>query len=88
MITWVRFRLETGISAPVLSCKKPPSARRKGAYTALHNAVRALCAEDPESCGIRLYVARSNTGAQRTYEAVGMDETIYRLFEEELPEPR
>ena len=36
-------------------------------------------------CGLRLYVERGNEGAHRTYEAVGMHETAYRLYEEAFP---
>ena len=57
--------------------------RRQGVYRALHDHVRALAKGDQTSCGIRLYVERDNTGAQATYDAVGMRETAYRLFEEE-----
>ena len=57
--------------------------RRQGIYRTLHRHVRTLARNDPSSCGIRLYVERENTGAQQTYHAMGMDETHYRLFEEE-----
>ena len=32
--------------------------------------------------GIRLYVERENAAAQRTYAALGMTETPYRVYEE------
>ena len=57
--------------------------RRRGVYRALHDHVRALAMSDDSSCGIRLYVERDNTGAQATYDAMGMGETEYRLYEEE-----
>jgi ribosomal protein S18 acetylase RimI-like enzyme len=37
--------------------------------------------------GLRLYVERDNQRAQRTYAALGMDETAYRLFEQEFAAP-
>jgi len=58
--------------------------RRKGVYSALHEYVRNAARADPESCGLRLYVERENTGAQATYHAMGMVETHYRLYEEEF----
>ncbi len=62
-----------------------PEARRGGVYRALHEAVRARVATHPEPvAGIRLYVERDNTRAQATYAALGMRETAYRLWEEEL----
>lgn len=57
-----------------------PAGRRRGAYRALHQSVLA----DARRCGakaVRLYVDRTNTGAQRTYERVGMARSHYDLFE-------
>lgn len=59
-------------------------ARRQGVYSALHAAVRERARSDPEGCGIRLYVERENVGAQRTYAALDMSETHYRIYEEEF----
>ncbi|MEE4283462.1 MAG: GNAT family N-acetyltransferase, partial [Pseudomonadales bacterium] len=59
-----------------------PEHRRKGVYSALHEAVRAKAQTDNLSCGIRLYVEQDNTPAQQTYRQTGMYETHYRLFEE------
>jgi ribosomal protein S18 acetylase RimI-like enzyme len=61
-----------------------PGERGRGHYRRLHEHVRALAAEDPRVCGLRLYVERENTGAQATYRAMGMDETHYLLFEESI----
>ena len=59
-----------------------PAYRRKGVYSALHEAVRTKAQTDNLSCGIRLYVEQDNTPAQKTYRQIGMYETHYRLFEE------
>ena len=61
-----------------------PEWRRQGVYRDLHAAARSMALEDPQSCGIRLYVEQENTIAQRTYLDLGMVETHYRLFEEEF----
>jgi ribosomal protein S18 acetylase RimI-like enzyme len=61
------------------------SYRRQGVYSALHEAIRKRAMEDPQGCGIRLYVEKENTGAQATYAHLGMEETHYRLYEEEFP---
>lgn len=58
--------------------------RRQGIYSALHEAVREKARTDPQSCGIRLYVEQENRTAQKTYRALGMVETHYRLYEEEF----
>lgn len=61
-----------------------PAQRRRGVYRALHEQVRMLARAEGDVCGIRLYVERDNVDAQRTYTAMGMHETAYRLFEEDL----
>ncbi|MFM8355626.1 MAG: GNAT family N-acetyltransferase [Gammaproteobacteria bacterium] len=61
-----------------------PAYRRQGVYSAMHAKVRELARSDGHSCGIRLYVERDNTGAMATYQALGMVETHYRLYEEEF----
>ena len=61
-----------------------PAHRRRGVYRTLHDHVRHMARQDPEACGIRLYVEQENTGAMATYRALGMVETHYRLYEEEF----
>lgn len=58
--------------------------RRQGVYSALHAAIRRRAEEDPQGCGIRLYVEAENVNAQVTYRQLGMEETHYRLYEEEF----
>ena len=58
--------------------------RRRGVYSALHETIRQRAQEDPQGCGIRLYVEVENLNAQKTYEELGMTETHYRLYEEEF----
>ena len=60
----------------------PPEHRRTGVYSALHAAARERARQDPQACGLRLYVERDNSGAIATYQRIGMVETPYRLFEE------
>lgn len=59
-----------------------PAARRQGVYHALHAHVVALAARMPDVLGVRLYVAADNTAAQRTYAALGMHDSGYRVFEQ------
>jgi GNAT superfamily N-acetyltransferase len=61
-----------------------PDARRRGVYRALHRAVRRRARDRTDVCGLRLYVERGNAAARETYEALGMTETAYRLYEEML----
>lgn len=55
--------------------------RRKGIYKALYNEVknRAIAAGVKT---IRLYVEKENTNAQLTYEALGMQQSPYLMYEE------
>ena len=61
-----------------------PADRRTGVYTALHRAVRRRARDAADVCGLRLYVERGNDRARGTYEALGMTETSYRMYEEML----
>lgn len=62
-----------------------PAWRRQGVYKRLYRHVQELAANDPAVCGFRLYVERENRQAQRTYRALGMNETHYLVFEELKP---
>jgi len=60
----------------------PAGYRRRGIYRAMHEAVRQLAGQDPQACGLRLYVEQENRIAQQTYADMGMTETHYRIYEE------
>ena len=62
-----------------------PEFRRQGVYKRLYRHVQELAAKDPAVCGFRLYVERENFRAQATYNALGMKETGYLVFEELKP---
>ena len=61
-----------------------PAHRRRGVYRALHEFVRERARATGDVVGIRLYVERENAAARRTYGALGMTETPYRIYEEML----
>ncbi len=61
-----------------------PEYRRRGIYRKMYEFVKQRAALDPDICGFRLYVERENKGAQKTYAALGMHETDYYVYEEEL----
>lgn len=60
-----------------------PAHRRKGVYRALYAHVLGLAREQSDVCGLRLYVERENSNAQRTYEFLGMADSGYRMYEAE-----
>ncbi|QTL99666.1 GNAT family N-acetyltransferase [Iocasia frigidifontis] len=57
--------------------------RCRGVFRGLYNYVNDLVQNDPEVCGIRLYVEKNNKLAQKTYQNMGMKETPYLLYEQE-----
>ncbi|HET6631441.1 MAG TPA: GNAT family N-acetyltransferase [Rhodanobacteraceae bacterium] len=57
-----------------------PAARRTGIFRALYADVEAA-AREAGAAGLRLYVERDNTSAQAVYDALGMHECAYRMYE-------
>lgn len=55
--------------------------RKAGVYRALHEHVERAARARGDVCGLRLYVERENTIAQRVYQRMGMTETHYHLYE-------
>ncbi len=64
-----------------------PDYRRLGLYRSLYNRVRELAAGETGVCGFRLYVEKDNHAAKSTYLALGMSETAYRMYEQEVLSP-
>ena len=58
-----------------------PQNRRQGLYSALYNEVKRLASVNDDVCGYRLYVEKDNLVAQQTYEALGMQESQYFMYE-------
>ncbi len=65
-----------------------PSWRRRGVYRRMHETVLARARGAGRVCGVRLYVDRDNTVAQRVYERVGLSPSSYRVYEEDFVLPR
>jgi ribosomal protein S18 acetylase RimI-like enzyme len=61
-----------------------PEWRRGGVFRALYDAVEQRLRASPEAIGLRLYVERDNARAQNTYAALGMHETVYRVYEKTI----
>ncbi len=56
--------------------------RRRGVFRALYTHVHECAKNQPDVCGLRLYVVRENTRAIETYRSLGMDLTDYLVCEE------
>lgn len=59
-----------------------PEARRQGVYRSLHDFVAMRAHAHDGVRGLRLYVETDNAPAQNAYQATGMHDTGYRLYEE------
>lgn len=60
-----------------------PEYRRQGVYRTMYAKVKALAKGAQVPC-IRLYADRNNLSALTTYRSLGMAESHYLLFEEEV----
>ena len=58
-----------------------PKHRGIGVYRTMYNVVRNRVEQSSDHGGIRLYVDRTNTSAQRVYEKLGMQNDHYLLYE-------
>ena len=55
--------------------------RRKGVFSALYRHVESLVRQEPEVCGLRLYVEKDNKRAQETYLKLEMVLPGYQVME-------
>ncbi len=55
--------------------------RSQGVFKAIYRHVENLARTTPGVCGLRLYVENSNIRAQEIYERLGMQRTVYQMFE-------
>lgn len=58
-----------------------PEMRKEGVFGALYSYVKQLVISRKDVMGIRLYVDKRNSKAQRVYEAVGMTGEHYATYE-------
>ncbi len=59
-----------------------PEWRQKGIYKSMYLYLRELVHNNSSIGGIRLYVDKTNTSAQKVYEALGMNGEHYRFYED------
>ena len=58
-----------------------PKMRQQGVFKRLYMTLKKRVETSSDLCGLRLYVDKQNGGAQKVYEAMGMDGAHYRLYE-------
>lgn len=59
-----------------------PENRRQGIYAKLYQAIKDMAAEKGDAASFRLYVEQENKAAQKTYQALGMEQSHYLMYEE------
>lgn len=59
-----------------------PQNRRQGIYGKLYNEVKHLAELNGGAASFRLYVEQENLNAQQTYQALGMKQSYYLMYEE------
>jgi ribosomal protein S18 acetylase RimI-like enzyme len=64
-----------------------PQNRRQGIYARLYAKVKALAEANGGAASFRLYVEQENIPAQKTYKALGMEQSYYLMFEEKPAKP-
>lgn len=55
--------------------------RNKGVFKKMYTHVHELVSADPDMKGIRLYVDKTNTTAQKVYSGLGMNGDHYTVYE-------
>ncbi len=58
-----------------------PEAREKGIFSKLYGNLKKQVRQSTELAGLRLYVDKQNTPAQKVYEKLGMNKHHYELYE-------
>ncbi len=61
-----------------------PQHRGGGLYGKMYEFVKVQASTAGNVCGFRLYVEKDNLKAQRVYEKLGMDQTYYLMYEQEM----
>lgn len=58
-----------------------PEHRGRGVYRMMYRTIQQIVEADEKVRGVRLYVDKRNTNAQRVYERLGMNGEHYQMFE-------
>jgi GNAT superfamily N-acetyltransferase len=61
-----------------------PDYRNLGIFRSLYRHVESIARKRGDICGLRLYVDRTNTRAQQTYEALGMRHSHYQMMDVDI----
>ncbi|MCK5346269.1 MAG: GNAT family N-acetyltransferase, partial [Candidatus Heimdallarchaeota archaeon] len=61
-----------------------PEYRKQGIYRSLYEHVKDMASKRKDVFGFRLYVEKQNRSALETYRKLGMSETEYFMYEENI----
>jgi GNAT superfamily N-acetyltransferase len=61
-----------------------PEYRMHGVFRKLYHYIESLARTRGDVCGLRLYVETSNTRAQQTYKALGMNHSHYKIMDMDI----
>ncbi|MBN1490677.1 MAG: GNAT family N-acetyltransferase [Phycisphaerae bacterium] len=64
------------------------ACRRQGVMRAMLEHVESLARQDPEVCGLRLYVEQDNKAAIRAYERLGLTPSGHVIYERDWAWPK
>ncbi len=81
MITFEWSDWRDGLLWWIQSVYISPEYRRQGVFSEMYNFISNY-AKEKKAAGLRLYVEKDNAGAQKAYQALGMKEAKYKLFEQ------
>ena len=84
MITYEWTDWRNGLFWWIQSVYVKKEFRSKGIYRAMHEYIRTEATHEENVVGLRLYVEKENSAAMAVYNKMGMKETRYKLFEEEI----
>jgi GNAT superfamily N-acetyltransferase len=81
MITYEWSDWRNGMVLWLQSVYVRQSHRGKGVFRQMYDNLVAMVQQDGGLRGLRLYVDKTNAGAQKVYEAMGMDGSHYTVYE-------
>jgi ribosomal protein S18 acetylase RimI-like enzyme len=81
MITYEWSDWRNGVFWWIQSVYVDPAWRRRGVFRSLYRQALHEARAAGNVCGLRLYVEAGNQAARRTYEELGMNKTVYEMFE-------
>ncbi|MBC8283834.1 MAG: GNAT family N-acetyltransferase [Nitrospinae bacterium] len=83
MITYEWSDWRNGVMWWIQSVYVLPNYRNQGVFRALFNHIEKLARNNPEAKALRLYVIQDNHSGKNTYQALGMKDSGYIVYEKE-----